>query len=372
MEPLQKVLYTFRQGACKAARKPQQSLDLCEGEMAGIEIPGLVMVGTLSESYTISPNDEVFLALPGGSALSSAVGARVWTHLPVGLVARVGENYPQARLAEMRQRGIDTSGVRVLPGSYPCASFRCYRSWDEHSERDPVRHFARLGAPLPKDLTPYTSPEEGEQARESFAPTAVRPADFPLSYRGVRGVHLAPGHLVTHLTLPVSLRQSGLATLTLDPSARYMQPSLLRDLPMLLRGLTALLVAEGKARVLFRELTRDPQEMAERLAEAGPQVVAIKRGPLGCWLFDSQSGQHFQLPAYPVASPRNPTGVGDAFSGGFLAGWCETLNPLEAALRGSVSASLAIEAASPWEALERSADLAEARLSFLRSRVAVQ
>jgi ribokinase len=337
--------------------------------MPEINFPRLVMVGTLSESYTISPNDEVFLKLPGGSALSSAIGARVWTPLPVGLVARVGENYPQMRLEEMQQRGIDTTGVRVLPGSYPCASFRWYRSWDEHSERDPVRHFGRLGAPLPKDLAQYTSPEEGEQCRESFPPTAVRPADFPEAYRGVRGVHLAPGHLITHLTLPVSLRQAGLPTLTLDPSARYMEPSLLRELPMLLHGVTALIVAERKAGVLFREITRDLREMAERFAEAGPQVVVIKRGPLGCWLFDGQSGEHFQLSAYPVSSPRNPTGVGDAFSGAFLAGWCENLSPVEAALRGSVSASLAIEASNPWEVLERSAGLAEARLSFLRSRV---
>jgi sugar/nucleoside kinase (ribokinase family) len=340
--------------------------------MLGTDVPHLVMVGTLCESYTITPNYEVFAALPGGSALTSAIGARLWTDRLIGLVARVGENYPQIRLEEMQEWGLDTRGVRVMPGSYPCASFRCYRSWDEYTDRDPVRQFARLEKPLPKALSRYESPEEGEQARDSFSLTAVRPTDFPADYRGTRGVHLAPGPLVTHLTLPVSLRQTGLASLTLDPSSRYMDPSLLGDLPTLLRGLTAFIVAERKALVLFREVTRDPREMAERLAQAGPHIIIIKRGPLGCWLFDSASQKHYQLPAYPVASPRNPAGVGDAFSGGFLAGWCEKLDPLEAALCGSVSASLAIEATGPWEVLRRSSGLAEARLSFLRSQVSAQ
>jgi sugar/nucleoside kinase (ribokinase family) len=47
----------------------------------------------------------------------------------------------------------------------------------------------------------------------------------------------------------------------------------------------------------------------------------------------------------PAVSPRcvDPTGAGDAFCGGFLTGLIETGDPVEAALRGAVSASFAVE-----------------------------
>ena len=39
----------------------------------------------------------------------------------------------------------------------------------------------------------------------------------------------------------------------------------------------------------------------------------------------------------------DPTGAGDAFCGGFLAGYRQTYDPVQAVLHGSVSASLVVE-----------------------------
>ena len=57
----------------------------------------------------------------------------------------------------------------------------------------------------------------------------------------------------------------------------------------------------------------------------------------------------------------NPTGAGDAFCGGFLAGYRETYDPLEAALCGNISASLVVEGSGPFYALDVWPGLAEAR-----------
>jgi ribokinase len=74
------------------------------------------------------------------------------------------------------------------------------------------------------------------------------------------------------------------------------------------------------------------------------------------------------VPAYP-AKVRDVTGAGDAYCGGFLAGLVQTHAPLEAALRGTVSASLVIEGVGAMYALDSTPGLAEARLQSLRDLV---
>jgi ribokinase len=50
----------------------------------------------------------------------------------------------------------------------------------------------------------------------------------------------------------------------------------------------------------------------------------------------------WEIPALPIRTVDS-IGAGDAYCGGFLAGLVETVDPLEAGFRGTVSASLAIE-----------------------------
>ena len=63
------------------------------------------------------------------------------------------------------------------------------------------------------------------------------------------------------------------------------------------------------------------------------------------------------------------TGAGDAFCGGFLAGYRRTYDPLLAALHGNISASLVLEGHGPFYALEALPGLAQARLEALHQSV---
>ena len=77
-------------------------------------------------------------------------------------------------------------------------------------------------------------------------------------------------------------------------------------------------------------------------------------------------GNHrYEIPAYPCRLV-DPTGAGDAFCGGFLAGFQKTNDPLLAALHGGVSASLKIEGSGPFYELDVLPGLAEARLYSLK------
>ncbi|MBI4771324.1 MAG: carbohydrate kinase, partial [Chloroflexi bacterium] len=78
--------------------------------------------------------------------------------------------------------------------------------------------------------------------------------------------------------------------------------------------------------------------------------------------------RRWQIPAYPV-NIRDVTGAGDAFSGAFLTGLVETQDPVEAALRGAVSASIIIEGLGGLSALDVTPGLPRARLEALRGNV---
>jgi sugar/nucleoside kinase (ribokinase family) len=108
--------------------------------------------------------------------------------------------------------------------------------------------------------------------------------------------------------------------------------------------------------------------MAETLASYGCEIIVIKRGVRGQLLYDSATRKHYEVPAYDVESV-DPTGVGDAFCGGFLAGYRRTFDPVQAAIHGNISASLVMEGQGPFFALDSLPSLAQARLEALSQTV---
>ena len=90
-----------------------------------------------------------------------------------------------------------------------------------------------------------------------------------------------------------------------------------------------------------------------------------RNGERGQILYDASSKARWEIPAYP-ARLANLTGAGDAFCGGFLAGYRRTFDPLMAVLHGSIAASITIEGSGPFFALDVLPGLAQARLEALR------
>ncbi len=325
------------------------------------------IVGGMREDFFITPAGETHLHKIGGNALYAAVGARLWAE-QIGIVSRVGENYPREWLERVEARGIDTRGVKILPGPQDTRTFYAYLSLEERADTDPAAHFARLGQPLPPELADYKTSTEGQNDRKQFGPLAARPADLPPSYRHARGYHLAPYDFVVHHTFPVTLRRHGVRCITCDPSIRYMQPSYADDVRRLVHGLDAFLPSEVEARAFFRESLDDLWPAAEAFGAMGAKIVVLKLGARGQYLYDAEARRRWHVPAYP-AKVKDVTGAGDAYCGGFLTGLAQTQDPLEAALRGAVSASFVIEGVGAMYALDSSPALVQARLHALRDAV---
>jgi sugar/nucleoside kinase (ribokinase family) len=131
---------------------------------------------------------------------------------------------------------------------------------------------------------------------------------------------------------------------------------------------TALILSQEKLRNLFWGETHDLWKMAEAVSMYGCEYVVIKCGGQGQLLFMAGTKKKYEIPAYP-ARMADPTGVGDAFNGGFLAGYCRNYDPLEGVLFGSVSASLKIEGSGVFYPLDVMPGLAEARLNAVKGLV---
>lgn len=325
------------------------------------------VVGGLREDYFITPANEAHERVLGGNALYSAVGARLWSE-HVGLVARVGQNYPTEWLTTIETRGIDAHGVKVIPGPQDTRTFYAYRSLEERDDLNPADHYARLGQPMPEALRDYHTSTNGQESRTKFGPLAVRPSEVIQSYFHARGFHLAPFDFMVHNTLPAYLRRHGVRCVTLDPSVRYMQPEFAADVKQLVSGLDAFLPSEMETRAFFGGALTDLWEAAEAFGAMGAKVVVLKLGARGQYVYETASRRKWHVPAYP-AKVADVTGAGDAYCGGFLVGLAQTSDPLEAALRGTVSASLVVEGSGALYALDSTPGLTTARLEAMRGAV---
>ena len=125
--------------------------------------------------------------------------------------------------------------------------------------------------------------------------------------------------------------------------------------------------SEEEVRSLFRRDV-DLWKAAERLAEAGPSAVVVKCGPEGAIVNERHCKKHTILPPYPT-DVVDVTGAGDSFCGGFMVGYAETGDAIHAALMGTASASLVIEAYGGLHALKRGVDEAARRMRRLEEMV---
>ena len=187
-------------------------------------------------------------------------------------------------------------------------------------------------------------------------------------YLESKAFHLAPLDFKSQGQLLTTFRAASVKIITLDPSPRYMNPNRLQDLRFFFDGLTAFMPSEEEIRALFWEETHDLWAMAEELGELGCQLIVVKRGKEGQLIYDANAKKRWKLPAYS-SRVADMTGAGDAFCGGFLAGYQQSEDPLRSAAFGNVSASLSMEGSGPFYPTEVLPGLAQARLDALNGMI---
>jgi sugar/nucleoside kinase (ribokinase family) len=291
--------------------------------------PALVVLGNLLVDDLVFEDGRTRMGEAGGAVLYAALGARL-SGASVGLVSLRGDDYPAATLAALAARGVDLTGVAGLgrPG---------LRAWLLY-EGGRRRIVQRLETPTHAEASP------GFEA-------------IPTAWRAARGFHVAPMPLSVQAPLVAALAARPGAFVSLDPHLPLQQETLAEWAPVL-AGLDALFVGEDE-----QQLGDDLSAAALRLATIGGgrlSRIVFKRGARGGTLIDLASGERHEW-APRAQAVVDPTGAGDAFAAGVLAGWLQGEGHAPALARGVLAASFALEGWGAAGLLAADSERAESR-----------
>lgn len=316
--------------------------------LAAEAAPDLVTVGGLTLDNVIAADGTVALSQAGGNGAYSAVGALWWVER-VGLVSCAVETYPRAVIERLEAGGVDLGGVEWSDVRLTACNWFIYDADGRREEglTSPPEALAEAGFPTdrmpPEAVAAWRAALErrvapGEVTYSSFRVAhPLKPEQAPPRFLDARGVLLAPSQPEVMLGM-LDLFGPRRPLIVADPGWQLAARSLEEIAPILAR-LDAFLPSEVELRALVPGA--EPGEALRALAARCPGAVAAKMGAKGALVWDRGADAPVAVPAFRVEA-LDPTGAGDAFSGGFLAGLVETGDPLRAAVFGAFSASRAV------------------------------
>jgi cytidine kinase len=240
----------------------------------------LVVVGTVAIDNVETPSARRENLL-GGSATHFSAAASFFTN--VRLVSVVGEDFPPQHIEFLKSRGIDTTGLVIVPGGK--TMFWAGRYHPNMNDRDS----------LDTQLNVF-----GE-----FNP------QLPESYRAAKFVFLANGMPSIQMSALAQVPGRRLAVAdTMDLWINHHRA----DLDRLLDLTDGLVINDLEAKLLTG--TENLVAAGRAVQQMGPKFVVIKKGEHGAMFF----GEHetYVLPAFPTERLVDPTGAGDTFAGGMM------------------------------------------------------
>jgi sugar/nucleoside kinase (ribokinase family)/fructoselysine-6-P-deglycase FrlB-like protein len=288
--------------------------------------PDVVIVGNMTIDDIVHANGETTMASPGGNTLHAATGARIWG-VSVGVVARVGADFPTSALDQLSGAGVDTLGLHRVVGT----TVRNWVIYEDDGRRSWVYR---------------TPPERGLEV-------APRPEDLPAEWTagqgGTRVVHVAAMPFPSAARIVQHVRVSGRAVVTLDTHEAWAVGraeflALARQVDVFLPSREELVAVVGYD---------DPERACRELLDEGVAGVVVKCGPEGVVLGRS-NGQLARIAA-PEVDVVDVTGAGDSFCGGLAAGLVLGEELQVAAQRGAAAAGAAIGASGSLRLLGRTA-----------------
>jgi sugar/nucleoside kinase (ribokinase family) len=240
-------------------------------------VSSLVAVGSIAYDTLETPFGRRDRAL-GGSAVHFALAARLFTE--VGVVGVVGDDFDGEGV--LADRGVDTSGIQVVPGGETFA-------WEGRYGYD-----LNVAETLDTRLGVFGEFDPRLSDAQADAPVLFLGNIVPALQRSVRA-------------------QSRAAFVALDSMNLWIATAR-DDLVAAMGEVDCVILNDGEARELTGEATL--VRAARAIAAFGPRIVVVKRGEYGAALFTEHG--FFGVPGYPLEEVFDPTGAGDSFAGGFV------------------------------------------------------
>ena len=262
----------------------------------------------------IFPDGQTAMGTLGGGGPQTAFALKLWVDV-VGLAAGVGVDLPTGAQTWLNGMGIDAAGLRQS------AEWPTPRAW-QVCEADGRR----------TQVWRIPGPAIGVQLGRSMD-------KLPPMYRQAKGYHLGVHPEAPDLDFIHSLKKTG-AIVSVEPFRGPERPLSQPELRALVSAGDIFSPNQAEAKALVGPA--EPSELLHRLAEAGAKIISLRLGAQGTLTFRADTGETWHIPAVDV-SVTDPTGAGNAFCGGFLAGWTLTRDIRQAGLYGAVSASFLLE-----------------------------
>jgi ribokinase len=274
--------------------------------------PRLVCLGNLTVDDLYLPDGSTRPGCVGGDAFYAALGARLWEPR-TAMFAPVGADLPKASHAAIERSGFDAS---VLP----------------RRKASTIRNQVHYGADGSRHWVYEFSPD-------AFQELSVMPADIPDWILGAEAILISAMSLEAQEACVEFLRRRSQALLVLDLQEEYIPANQQRILDIVARVDMFLPSEEEARRLSGRE---DWEYVAKMFADVGPEIVAIKLAERGALLYDRSADSYVRASARQVAVV-DPTGAGDGWCGGFVAGYLQDPTDLPRAARcGAISAAFAV------------------------------
>ncbi len=299
-----------------------------------------VTIGEVTIDDTVLESGEVMRAQTGGGTVYSALGIRLWNH-KTGINAVVGKEYPSNNLHTLESHSVSTEGITRIDGW-------SLRLWLLHEENNKKQQFPKIQSSSFKEL---------DEAR-------VTPPD---SYWEAKGYHLAPATPEGQMRSRDIIRQRRSDTLiSLDILTEpFIQFDSYRD-GSALKGINIFSPSIIEIETLWPG--EDLENVINFISSNGVRWIAIKMDTRGSIVYDTKQNKEYRIPVFP-SETVDTTGAGDAYSGGFLEGIAETGNVLEAGIRGTVSASFAVEGWGAFGLLKVAKEEVRRRKNWLQNQV---
>ncbi len=291
----------------------------------------IITLGTMAFDAIETPFGKID-KIVGGSATYVAYAASHLTQ-PVQQISIVGNDFPEEEMRELRKRGVQLTGVEIVPDK---KSF--FWSGKYHLDMN---------------------------TRDTLITDLNVLADFvpkvPEAYQGSEFLML--GNLMPSLQISVINQLRTRPKLIVLDTMNFWMESAMPDLKKVLTMIDVLMINDSEARQLSGEFSL--VKAAKKIIEMGPQFLIIKKGEHGALLF--HDGHVFFAPALPLEDVFDPTGAGDTFAGGFIGHLARTKdtgfeNMKTAIIVGSAMASFCVEKFGPQRLKEISKSDIDTRL----------
>ncbi len=270
----------------------------------------LLVVGSVAFDCVETPTDRRDDVL-GGSAVFFSYAASFFS--PVRMIGAVGEDWPAEHTAMLEKKGIDTSGLQIIPGG---------------------KTFRWRGRYLP-NMNDRETIEVHLNVLDEFQPK------LGASHQDCRFLFLGNASPAVQLNV---LEQAKNAEFTVADTMDLWINIQRDELGELLKKIDGLVLNDAEAKLLAED--ENLVRAGHAIRAMGPKFVVIKKGEHGAMFFSEH--ETYVMPAFPTEKVLDPTGAGDSFAGGMMGhlaalGRFDPQALKEALAYGTVTASFTVE-----------------------------